>query len=163
MVWKTRKFCRRGVFLFFMKKISNGKIKKFIPAAALIVLLMLVFVFTSKIHPVISPVQNTETLNPVNTSYATLEINGKNLRDGIIQGESVYDFMAGLRSEGEINFTDKNYSGMGEFIDSIAGTANSGEKNWIYYVNGKKANIGISNYKLGPGDVVSWKYEKDIN
>ena len=80
-----------------------------------------------------------------------------------ISGEiSVYDFMNKLQSEGKINFKDKTYSGMGKFIEEIDGLKNNGDKNWIYYVNGKKATIGVSNYKLNPGDIVSWKYEKSI-
>jgi hypothetical protein len=67
--------------------------------------------------------------------------------------------MIQLRDEGQIYFKEKNYSGMGEFIEEINNQKNNGEKNWIYYVNDKKANIGISNYKINPGDVVSWKYE----
>ena len=67
--------------------------------------------------------------------------------------------MEKLKSEGKINFVEKNYTGMGKFIESINGIKN-GEKNWIYYVNGQKANIGVSNYKIKNGDIVSWKYEK---
>lgn len=73
---------------------------------------------------------------------------------------SVYDFMDQLRADGKINFTEKTYTGLGKFIVSINGIVANGEQNWIYYVNGKKAEIGVSNYKINPGDVVSWKYEK---
>jgi len=64
--------------------------------------------------------------------------------------------------EGKIDFKDKTYSGMGKLIEEINGISN-GDKYWIYYVNGQKANIGISNYKIKAGDVVSWKYEKNTN
>lgn len=78
-----------------------------------------------------------------------------------IPGEmSVYDFMNKLANDGKISFTEKNYLGMGKFIVSINEVSGNGERNWIYYVNGKKAEIGVSNYKLNQGDVVSWKYEK---
>ena len=50
---------------------------------------------------------------------------------------------------------------MGKFIVAINGVKGNGDKNWIYYVNGKKAQTGVSNYKLKSGDVVSWKYEKN--
>ncbi|MFA5778244.1 MAG: DUF4430 domain-containing protein [Candidatus Paceibacterota bacterium] len=90
-----------------------------------------------------------------------LEINGQRYEGVITEGMSVYDFMDKLRQEGKINFTDKNYIGMGKFIETINGIKNSGGQNWIYYVNEKKAQIGVSNYKLNPGDVVSWKYEKE--
>ena len=66
--------------------------------------------------------------------------------------------MEQLQNEGKINFKEKTYSGMGEFIEEINGIKN-GEKNWIYYVNNKKAEIGVSNYKINIGDIVSWKYE----
>ena len=72
-------------------------------------------------------------------------------------------FMAELQKEGKINFKDETYSGMGKFIEEINGVKNNGEQNWIYYVNGKKAEIGISNYEIKAGDTVSWKYEKNIN
>ena len=73
---------------------------------------------------------------------------------------TVYDFMKQLRDEGKINFTEKNYTGMGKFIVSINGVKGDGERNWIYYVNGKEAQVGVSNYKIKSGDIVSWKYEK---
>ena len=75
---------------------------------------------------------------------------------------TVYDFMDELRSEEKINFTEKNYAGMGKFIETINGVKGNGDQNWIYYVNGQKAQVGVSNYKIKPGDVVSWKYEKNI-
>ncbi len=49
---------------------------------------------------------------------------------------------------------------MGEFITSINGVKNSNTQSWIYYVNGVEAQVGVSNYKINTGDIVSWKYEK---
>ena len=89
-----------------------------------------------------------------------LEIGDTSYADTTTEKMSVYDFMSKLRSEGKINFTEQNYVGMGEFIKSINGISNSNNLVWIYYVNGTEAQIGISNYKITPGDVVSWKYEK---
>ena len=69
--------------------------------------------------------------------------------------------MTELQKEGKINFKEKKYPGMGKLMEEINGVKNSGDKNWIYYVNNKKANIGVSNYKINKGDTVSWKYEKN--
>ena len=69
--------------------------------------------------------------------------------------------MQQLQNEGKIIFKEKNYLGMGKFVEEINGVKSNGEKYWIYYVNNKKANIGISNYKINEGDIVSWKYEKN--
>ena len=73
---------------------------------------------------------------------------------------TVYDFMNELRNERKITFTEKNYTGMGKFIETINGIQGNGNQNWIYYVNNQKAEVGVSNYKIKSGDVVSWKYEK---
>lgn len=98
----------------------------------------------------------------IKSSQATLEIGGASYEGEIQSGEKVYDFMDRLRDEGKINFKERTYIGMGKFIEEINGIRGDGERYWIYYVNGKKATIGVSNYKINPGDVVSWKYEKEI-
>jgi hypothetical protein len=91
-------------------------------------------------------------------NQATLEINGIRYENNISKQANIYSFMEQLQNEGKINFKDKTYSGMGKFIEEINGIKN-GTKSWIYYINGKKANIGISNYQINKGDVISWKYE----
>jgi hypothetical protein len=94
-------------------------------------------------------------------TVAYLEINGVRYEGKVKEKESIYDFMDRLRKEGKINFKDKNYMVLGSFVEEINGIRGNGEKNWIYYVNGKEAEIGISKYEIGPGDVVTWKYEKN--
>lgn len=93
---------------------------------------------------------------------AFLKIENKEYSAEIVNGESVYDFMNKLKSEGKINFKDKTYIGMGKFIEEINGVKSNGDKYWIYYVNGEKAKIGVSDYKIKRGDIVSWKYEKEV-
>ena len=104
-----------------------------------------------------------ETGNKIDNKVKTiLEVNEKRYESKIAENISVYDFMSKLENEGKINFKAKNYSGMGKLIEEINKVKNGGEKNWIYYVNGKKAEIGVSNYKIKEGDVVSWKYENSL-
>jgi hypothetical protein len=97
----------------------------------------------------------------ISSKISILEIDGKRYEEEITEKTSVYDFMSRLRNEGKINFTEKNYIGMGKFIESINGIKGNGKQNWIYYVNNKKAEIGVSNYEINGGDIVSWKYEKN--
>ena len=91
-------------------------------------------------------------------SKSTIELRYENV---IPEQTTVYDFMSKLRSEGKMNFTEKNYVGMGKFIETINGVRGNGKESWIYYVNDKKAETGVSNYKINKGDIVSWKYEKN--
>ncbi|MBP9715545.1 MAG: DUF4430 domain-containing protein [Candidatus Pacebacteria bacterium] len=90
-----------------------------------------------------------------------LEVNGTKYEGEVNKEISVYDFMNQLRNEGKITFKEKTYSGIGKFIEEINGVKSDGDNYWIYYVNGVEASIGVSNYKINPGDVVSWKYEEN--
>ena len=110
-----------------------------------------------------SPKENSSPPNPAGKAslVAILEINGEKYESEITAGENIYDFMDKLQREGKIHFKEKNYTGMGKFIEEINAVGSSGGKYWIYYVNGIQATVGVSNYKLKSGDVVSLKYEKN--
>jgi hypothetical protein len=143
-----------------MKKNSN---KKIIWLGLVVSLFFfLIFVLTKDIgqdtssYPSLFP----DSAKTEGVAQAFLEINDKKFEGEIVERENVYDFMLELQKEGKINFKDKVYAGMGKLIEEINGVKNA-DKNWIYYVNGKKADIGVSNYKISKGDIVSWKYEKD--
>ncbi len=149
---------------------KNKKIKIILLSALILILFGVLFLILHKVAiPATRPILENQTNANLNTNTSdnqtpliktTLEINGVSYTDTITEKMSVYDFMSQLRSEGKINFTEENYIGMGKFIESINGIKNSSSLVWIYYVNGVEAKLGISNYKINPGDVVSWKYEK---
>ena len=123
----------------------------------------MIFVFTKDIGQNINSISSPFIPAQMKeTTQAFLEINEERLETTIEGKENVYDFMMKLQEEGKMSFKDRTYSGMGKLVEEINGLKNSGEKNWIYYINGKKANIGVSNYKINKGDIVSWKYEKVI-
>jgi hypothetical protein len=172
---KAPKFCSKQDFFSFMEKNNNKKIIWL----GLTISLFFVFIFfiTKDIGQNIVPTSLSENYQTVKTPPALplnkgeekigdrviLEIEEIKYEAKIGKEESVYDFMLELQKESKINFKDQNYPGMGKLIEEINGVKNNGEKNWIYYVNNKKAKIGVSNYKVKSGDVVSWKYEEDIN
>ncbi len=143
---------------------KNKKIK----IVGIVILSFLILIFAYKVFqthnsvpsPFSSPYVGGGQVGVNPSKKTTPQINDLNFTDNITGEISVYDFMNKMRDEGKINFTAKNYIGMGEFIVSINGVAVNQNYAWIYYVNGKEAGIGISNYKINPGDVVSWRYEK---
>lgn len=92
---------------------------------------------------------------------AVMIIGGVKYEVEIKADSSVYDFMNLLKAENKINFSGKNYSELGFFIEEINGLKNNpvGE-NWFYYVNGRPAQVGISNYLIKADDIIEWKYEK---
>jgi hypothetical protein len=138
----------------------------------LILIIFLLLVCIVLIHIYKNPKEQVSTSAPLlNSQTPTINNNNpikiipeKNNLEFIYKGSTeitVYDYMLQLENEGKMNFETKTYSGMGEFVETINDIKNA-EKNWIYYVNGQKATVGVSNYKINYGDIVSWKYEKDL-
>lgn len=98
---------------------------------------------------------------PVDLAQGTFIINGKNYPVSFIAHQNVYEVMKQLHESGKIKVDFKNYSGLGYFVDGIDGVKSDTfrAKYWIYYINSAKAQIGISQYELKSGDVITWKYE----
>jgi len=110
--------------------------------------------------------QSATTTKPAKTETeekikATMLIDGVKHETEIKAGSSVYDLMNLLKSQNKINFSGKNYSGLGFFVEEINSLKNNpAGKNWLYYVNGKPAQVGISYYLIKANDIIEWKYEK---
>lgn len=121
----------------------------------LIVVFFFFHLFCNKLQRDTKPVSQETKVN------ASLNVNGSVLDGQLLKDDTVDSFMQRLMNEGKISFKTRTYVGMGKFVEEINGIRSDGENYWIYYVDNKKATIGISNYKLSPGDVVSWKYEKN--
>ncbi len=173
-----------GVFLFYMRKKRKIRIGIVVTITLLffsIFILILNIKPKQQISPITDPISDpiskaygvtplTQKENKkINTNseenfktkqIAFLEINDDKYESEIVENTSVYEFMDKLRKQGKINFIEKNYIGIGKFIEGINGIKSKKNKYWIYYVNEQKANIGVSDYKINPGDVVSWKYEE---
>jgi len=111
--------------------------------------------------------EKAETPKPVSAPAeekinAVMIISGLKHEAAVKPGGSAYDLMNLLKMENKINFSGKNYSGLGFFVEEINGLKNNplGE-NWIYYVNGQPAQVGVSNYLIKNDDIIEWRYEKE--
>lgn len=102
-----------------------------------------------------------ESLNSTNLQV-TVFVNQEKFSKEIPENSTVYDLLVDLDREGKIDFVFKEFSGLGFLVESISGVKSGSGKYWIYYVNGKKAETGISNYKLKNSDSISWKLEDEI-
>src|SRR3990170_1989593 len=79
-------------------------------------------------------------------------------------GSTVYDLLKEVSSKHNFSLDASNDSSYGAFIEEIDGVRNDPQaaKYWLYYLNGKLANLGASSQRLSAGDKVLWKYEKTL-
>ena len=78
----------------------------------------------------------------------------------ISQGDTVLDAMKTMQTHPQKILFKARGSGELTFIYEIDMIKNEGRgKNWMFYVNQQRANVGVGIYKLKAGDRVVWKYE----
>lgn len=59
----------------------------------------------------------------------------------------------------DFSFITSNHPSLGSFVEEINNMRGSIGKYFIYYINGKSADVGISKYVLKEGDIINWKLE----
>ncbi len=105
---------------------------------------------------------NTIVIPEFKTIKVALNVLGKNYDIEIKEGSSVIDVMKKLEEESINNLFSFKYSdnySLGSFVTEINGAKGTPGKYWIYYVNGKLASVGVSNYILKDGDIINWNQE----
>ncbi|MCX6753765.1 MAG: DUF4430 domain-containing protein [Candidatus Nomurabacteria bacterium] len=147
------------------------KNKKIIIIVGLIISLIIIFLI---IHP---SVLRTPPLSRggINTEIVPKALSEKNVKvfltvqekkyeTEVKESGTVFEVMKKIQDESSsanpFSFKYTENPNLGVFINEINGLKGGGDGYWIYYVNGIEANVGISNYKIKNGDIISWKYEK---
>jgi hypothetical protein len=91
-------------------------------------------------------------------SFTSDESTDKIISVDFIQGESLAKILRSALEDKKLNLVTKNFGGpMGEFVDSINGSKNTKDRWWQYWINGKYAKVGISNYFPKNGDNILFK------
>lgn len=78
-----------------------------------------------------------------------------------ISGTTVFDVLKKTTDANGVELKYKDYGGeLGVFIESIDGVGKdpSGKKWWQYWVDNKYSQVGVSAYKVEPGDVIQFKF-----
>lgn len=108
----------------------------------------------------VAPQNKEDIQNGIN---ATLLIPGQTYNTTIPEGKNVYELMTFISSDNEedsrFTFQEREHQGLGYFVYEINGIKGKSGAYWIYYINGKEANVGISKYIVKNGDVIEWKQE----
>ncbi len=76
------------------------------------------------------------------------------------QSFTLYEAMQDLQKTQKFTFKTKNFTGLGQFVESINSVDSKQGFYWMYSVNGKEGTVGVSKYVVQMGDFIEWKYKK---
>jgi len=98
------------------------------------------------------------------TISVKLIVEGASYELQVVPGSSVYDVMKEARANQIMEFSGKEFPGIGYFVEGINGKQEDLKRRrfWIYYINGQKAKAGISSVFVHNQDIIEWKYEDEI-
>lgn len=115
------------------------------------------FAFKDRTNQNVLPIRQIQG----DTIQSSLRIGDLVYKISLPSGSSVYDLMNLALKSTQFRFEGKKFPGMGFFVDEINGIKQDARrgKYWIYYINDKEAQVGVSTYIIKPNDVISWKYE----
>ena len=106
-------------------------------------------------------IQKTEiieqSISVKNTIAITIIVEGKVLNITPVNGMSLYDALVLAKEKSDIQFSGKDYSGLGFFVTDIGSLHSGNGKYLIYSINNKEASVGVSSYLLKDGDIIEWK------
>lgn len=105
--------------------------------------------------------QTAPHLTTSSDAVVIILINGASYSTPLASGETLSQAMQTLMQKGDFTYTQKNYPGLGEFVDSINGVTSNNGHYWFLYKDGKISDTGISSTYLNAGDVIEWKYDRN--
>ena len=122
---------------------------------------------SSKKAPSSKPIndKNENKVSSTSKIKVTLKINkGSGQKDfptEVASKSTVFVVLKTASLKYDFSLTYTNYA-YGAFIEEIDGVRSDKNQSmyWLYYINGKLANLGVSSQKVKEGDVILWKYEK---
>lgn len=135
--------------VFFCRKFM--KLKKLLKLAVLLFLVAIVIFFSYSEKINFNDFQKNNSV--------TVSIGKETLNLSIPSNTIFYDALLQAKNAGKIQFSGKNYTGLGFFITDIGSLHSGNGKNLLYYINGKEATVGVSSYTLKNGDIIEWKLE----
>ena len=107
-----------------------------------------------------SSVAPVATVAPLSNATLILDFGGGKVTTySSVLAKTAFEALEKVAVENGITMDVKKYD-FGMMVNSIAGSENSKDLSWIYYVNGKSPDVGADKYELKDGDKIEWKFIK---
>ena len=78
-----------------------------------------------------------------------------------IPASTAFDALVAASAKEQLELKTKQYD-FGVFVEQIGPRANTKEKSWIYFVNGKAGTVAADKQSVVSGDIVEWRYVQPV-
>ena len=130
--------------------------KRIIIIAAII--LAALFIFSPKTIFIRPPSVSTKTTTTTAPSVSvTLDTGTTVATVSGVTAQNAFQALSEAAKKQNLELKTKQYD-FGVFVEQIGTLANTKEKSWIYFVNGKSGTVAADKQSLNAGDTVEWKY-----
>jgi hypothetical protein len=92
----------------------------------------------------------------------TIDYGNGNIQTFPLQEAREKDSVFTMLEQSGVALEQRNFPGVGIFIEAINGVHNTGNYYWQFWVNGEYATVGASQYELRHGDEVLWKRTNEL-
>ncbi len=121
-------------------------------------LLVAGFLFISSISVVKPPLRLAPISSPAPASVSvTIDFGYRIATVSSITATTAFDALQKASQQKRIELKTKQYD-FGVFVEQIGAVANSKDRSWIYFVNGKAGTVAADKQAVIAGDFVEWRY-----
>jgi hypothetical protein len=124
---------------------------------AVVLLAVLYILFPKALPQHTSAVPTITPTSAISTVSVTLNNGSTAPTVSGITAQNAFGALQEAAKKQNITLKTKQYD-FGVFVEQIGGLANTKEKSWIYFVNGKAGTVAADKQKVHAGDQVEWKY-----
>lgn len=127
-------------------------------------------VITTNVSNEINPTTTATTNNSIpeiDDAVVVVSIIGPSVKERcavtITETTTVHKVMQTAGRQCGFSYSGKKQGDLGFFVQDIAGLSQSVNDGyyWIFSVNGKKSQLGVSTRTVKPGDTIQWTYEAE--
>lgn len=120
-----------------------------------IVIAAILFVLGPKFISQVVPPVVTRAPAPVVT--VTFDTGAIIATESGVAAETAFGALTAAAAKKQWEVKAKQYD-FGVFVQEIGTLANTREKSWIYFVNGKSGEVAADKQQVAAGDFIEWKY-----
>lgn len=125
---------------------AGGSMKRII--LIIVVVLAALFILSPKASIVQPPASSVSVTFDTGSTVATIS--------GVI-AQNAFQALSEAAKKQNLDLKTKQYD-FGVFVEQIGMLANTKDKSWIYFVDGKSGTVAADKQSLKAGDTVEWKY-----